>query len=108
MREGETTRGCAEASVGHLPEPLRSGECLGVDLKTTAPESAPGANRCVVLLAADFAPGKVFARGAGFGKVTIQEAPSRLVGDFVKTDDPPVILGTDDGGLFNTALDQLV
>lgn len=50
-----------------------------------------------MLLAVDFTRGKVFARGLDYGDVTVEEAQSRLVGDFMKNDDPPAILRSDNG-----------
>ena len=60
-----------------------------------------------MLLAVDYTPGKVFARDRACDKVTREEAQSRLAGNSIKNNDPPEILWSDDGGQFNTALDQL-
>ena len=102
----KTTRGCAEVAIRHLPKPLHSGECVGVDLKTVLPTNEPG-GKWVMLLAVDFTSGKVFAWDIDCGKVTVQEVQSRLVGDFMSNNDPPVILWSDNGGQFKTVLEQL-
>ena len=102
----KTTRGCAEATARHLPKPLRSGECVGVDLKTIAPRQEPG-GKWVMLLAVDFTSGKVFTWDIDFGKATLQEVQTRLVGDFMSNNDPPAILWSDNGGQFKTVLEQL-
>ena len=103
----KTTRGCAEASVGHLPKPFCSGDCAGVDLKTLAPRNGRGANKWVILLAGDFKSREVFARDTDCGKVFDVEAQSRNVGGFARNRDPPAILRSDNGGQFNTVLGQM-
>ena len=59
-----------------------------------------------MLEAVDSSPSKVFARDIDCGKVTVQEAQPRPVGDFLQNNDPPVVLWSDNGGEFKAVLDQ--
>ena len=71
-----------------MPRPPCGGGCVGVDLKTIAPKNEPGACKWVMLLAVDFTSGKVFAWYLDCGKVAVEEAQSRLVGDSIKNQRP--------------------
>ena len=102
----KTTRGCAEAFGRHLPGPLRSGERVGADPNSIPSKNEPG-GKWVALLAVAFTPGKVSARDIDSGRVTVLEAQSVLVGDFMSSNDPPVILCSDIGGQLKTVLRQL-
>ena len=85
---------------------MRSGDCVGVNLKTSATKNEPGANKWVMLLAVDFASGKIFTWAIDCGKVTVEGVQSRLVGDFVQNDDPAAILRPGNGGQVDTVLEQ--
>lgn len=56
----KAVRGCVGFTVRRLPQPLRSGECLGEDVGTIVPKNAAD-EKWVMILAVEFPPGEVFA-----------------------------------------------
>ena len=104
---GKTARGCAETAVRHLPKPLRSGDCVGVDLETIVPTYGPGASKWVMLLAVDFKNGRVFAWDLDSAKVAVEEVQSRLVEASMNIKDPPANLRSDNGAQSTAVLEEL-
>ena len=65
-----TTRNCAPEQVRHLPRPLQSGDCLGIDLKLVTPAVR---NRWAMLLLVDFASNRVWAFDLDENKILVFE-----------------------------------